>query len=151
METFTTVSMQYCLNAGYRGLYNRQQVGVTPFFSVPPLTAPTRSTRVLVDFGLCAPTRLFFLTLVSRCWWTLTFALRRYDRQTLLVDFDLCAPTRLVFFILVSHCWWTLTCVLPLVMSFSRVHDVLVKDTLVMDILVTDISVKGHFGKRTFR
>ena len=91
-----------------------------PFFSVPPLTAPTRSTRVLVDFGLCAPTRLFFLTLVSRCWWTLTFALRRYDRQTLLVDFDLCAPTRLVFFILVSHCWWTLTCVLPLVMSFSH-------------------------------
>ena len=89
-------------------------------FSVPPLTAPTRSTRVLVDFGLCAPTRLFFLTLVSRCWWTLTFALRRYDRQTLLVDFDLCAPTRLVFFILVSHCWWTLTCALPLVMSFSH-------------------------------
>ena len=30
METFTTVSMQYCLNAGYLGLYNRQQVGVTP-------------------------------------------------------------------------------------------------------------------------
>ena len=29
METFTTVSMQYCLNAGYLGLNNRQQVGVT--------------------------------------------------------------------------------------------------------------------------
>ena len=32
-----------------------------------------------------------------------------------------------------------------------RYPDVLVKDTLEMDILVTDISVKGHFGKRTFR
>ena len=28
-----------------------------------------------VDFGLCTSTRLVFLTLVSRCWWTLTCAL----------------------------------------------------------------------------
>ena len=28
-----------------------------------------------MDFGLRAPTRLVFSTLVSRCWWTLTFAL----------------------------------------------------------------------------
>ena len=25
---------------------------------------------LLVNFGLCAPTRLVFLTLVSHCWWT---------------------------------------------------------------------------------
>ena len=31
---------------------------------------------LLVDFGLCASTRLVFLTLVNRCWWTLTCALR---------------------------------------------------------------------------
>ena len=31
---------------------------------------------LLVDFDLRAPTRLVFLTLISRCWWTLTFALR---------------------------------------------------------------------------
>ena len=31
---------------------------------------------LLVDFDLHAPTRLVFLTLISRCWWTLTFALR---------------------------------------------------------------------------
>ena len=30
---------------------------------------------LLVDFGLCAFTRLVFLTLVSRCWWTLACAL----------------------------------------------------------------------------
>ena len=30
---------------------------------------------LLVDFGLCASTRLVFLTLVSRCWWTLACAL----------------------------------------------------------------------------
>ena len=30
---------------------------------------------LLVDFGLCAPTRLVFLTLVSHCWWTLACAL----------------------------------------------------------------------------
>ena len=27
-----------------------------------------------VDFGLCTSTRLVFLTLVNRCWWTLTCA-----------------------------------------------------------------------------
>ena len=53
---------------------------------------------LLVDFRLCASTRLVFLTLVNRCWRTLTCALRRYDRQALLVDFDLCVPTLLVFF-----------------------------------------------------
>ena len=30
---------------------------------------------LLVDFDLCAPTRLVFLTLVSYCWWTLACAL----------------------------------------------------------------------------
>ena len=30
---------------------------------------------LLLDFGLCAPTRLVFLTLVSHCWWTLACAL----------------------------------------------------------------------------
>ena len=75
---------------------------------------------LVVDFGLCAPTRLIFLTLVSHCWWTLTCALPLvfsfsywsvtrgglwfvcshssclFDiGQSLLVDFDLCAPTRL--------------------------------------------------------
>ena len=93
---------------------------------------------LLVDFCLCAPTRLVFFTLVSRCWWTLTCALPLvlsfshwsmcasirlvfFDTgQSLLVDFCLCAPTRLVFFTLVSRCWWTLTCALPLVLSFSH-------------------------------
>ena len=46
------------------------------------LCAPTRvvffdiGQSLLVDFDLRAPTRLVFLTLISRCWWTLTFALR---------------------------------------------------------------------------
>ena len=87
-------------------------------FSVPPLTAPTRSTRVLVDFGLCAPTRFVFFILVSHCWWTLTCALplvmsfshwsvavgglwlvRSHSSflfdtgQSLLVDFDCCFAT----------------------------------------------------------
>ena len=57
---------------------------------------------LLVDFGFCAPTRLVYLTLVSRCWWTLTCAL----------------PLVLSFFTLVSRCWWTLACALPLVLSF---------------------------------
>ena len=45
------------------------------------LCAPTRlvffdiGQLLLVNFGFCAPTRLVFLTLVSRCWWTLTCAL----------------------------------------------------------------------------
>ena len=30
---------------------------------------------LLVDFDLCASTRLVFLTLVSHCWWTLTYVL----------------------------------------------------------------------------
>ena len=58
---------------------------------------------LLVDFGLCSPTRLVFFDI----------------GQALLVDFDLCAPTRLVFLTLVSHCWWTLACAFPLVLSFS--------------------------------
>ena len=59
---------------------------------------------LLVDFGLCALTRLVFF----------------HTGQSLLVDFDLCASTRLVFLTLVSCCWWTLTCALPLVLSFSH-------------------------------
>ena len=42
---------------------------------------------LLVDFGLCAPTRLVFFAI----------------GQALLVDFELCAPTRLVFLTLVNH------------------------------------------------
>ena len=58
---------------------------------------------LLVDFGLCASTRLFFATLVSHCWWTLACALPLvlsfFDTgQLLLMDFDLCSSTRLVFF-----------------------------------------------------
>ena len=79
---------------------------------------------LLVDFDLCAFTRLVFFTLVSRCWWTLACALPLvlsfFDiGQSLLVNFGLCAPTRLFFLTLVSYCWWTLTCALPLVLSFS--------------------------------
>ena len=105
-----------------------------------------------MDFSLCAPALPFvlsFLTLVSRCWWTLASALPLvlssltlvsrcwwnltcvdlcastrlvfFDTgQSLLVDFGLCAPTRLIFLTLVSRCWWTLTCALPLVLSFSH-------------------------------
>ena len=46
------------------------------------LCAPSRlaffdiGQSLLVDFDLRAPTRLVFLTLVSHCWWTLTFALQ---------------------------------------------------------------------------
>ena len=58
---------------------------------------------LLMDFGLCASTRLVFFTLISRCWWTLACALPLvlsfFDTgQSLLVDIGLCAPTRLVFF-----------------------------------------------------
>ena len=42
---------------------------------------------LMVDFGLCASTRLVFFD----------------TGQLLLVDFDLCVPTRLVFLTLVSH------------------------------------------------
>ena len=81
---------------------------------------------LLVNFGLCAPTGLvFFLTLVSRCWWTLAFAfplvlsfltlVRRYWRTLA------CAlPFVLSFLTLVSRFWWTLACALPLVLSFSH-------------------------------
>ena len=58
---------------------------------------------LLVDFALCAPTRLVFF----------------FDIGTsLLAGFDFCASTRLVFFTLVSRCWWTLACALPPVLSF---------------------------------
>ena len=60
--------------------------------------------RFLVDFDLCAPTRLVFF---DTC-------------QSLLVNFGLCAPTRLVFITLVRQCWWTLACGLQLVLSFSH-------------------------------
>ena len=80
---------------------------------------------LLVDFNLCAPTRLIFLVLDSHYWWTLAcplpFILSFFDiGHLLLVDFDLCASTRLVILTLVSRCWWTLTCALPLVLSFSH-------------------------------
>ena len=45
------------------------------------LCAPTRldffdiGQSLLMDFGLYSPTRLVFLTLVSRCWWTLACTL----------------------------------------------------------------------------
>ena len=97
---------------------------------------------LLMDFDLCSPTRLVFLTLVSHCWWILNCVLPSsllfdigqsqlvdfdlygptrlffFDIGHLLMNFDLCASTRLVFLIFVSHCWWTLTCALPLVLSF---------------------------------
>ena len=49
---------------------------------------------LLVDFGLCASTRLVFFDI----------------GQSLLVDFDLCSSTRLVFLTLVNR--WILTCAL---------------------------------------
>ena len=72
------------------------------------MCAPTRlvffhtGQSLLVDFGLYASTRLVFLTLVSRCWWTLACAF----------------PPVLSVLTLVSRCWWTLACALPLVLSF---------------------------------
>ena len=57
---------------------------------------------LLVDFDLCAPSRLVFFDI----------------DHLLFVDFNLCAPTRLIFLVLVNHCWWTLTRVLPIVLSF---------------------------------
>ena len=51
----------------------------------------------LVEFDLCVPIPLVFLTLVKHCWWTLTCTLPlvlSFDiGQSLLVDFDLCVPT----------------------------------------------------------
>ena len=72
---------------------------------------------LLVDFGLCASTRLVFFDIgqsllvdIGLCASTrLVF----FDiGQSLLVEFGLCAPTSLVFLIVVSYCWWTLTCAL---------------------------------------
>ena len=57
---------------------------------------------LLVDIGLCPPTRLLFFD----------------TGQSLFVDFGLCAPTRLVLLTLVSRCLRTLACALPLVLSF---------------------------------
>ena len=65
---------------------------------------------LLVDFALCAPTRLIFLVLVNQCWWTLACTL------PIVLSFLTC----LVFFILVSHCWWTLICAFPLILSFCH-------------------------------
>ena len=44
---------------------------------------------LLVDFGLCASTRLVFFVI----------------GQSLLADFDMCASSRLVFLTLVNRCW----------------------------------------------
>ena len=102
------------------------------------LYGPTRLVffdigHLLMNFDLCASTRLLFLTFVSHCLWTLTCALPLvlsflhwssvtvgglwivrshssclfHTGQTLLVDFDLCAPTRLISLTLVNHCCWT--------------------------------------------
>ena len=61
---------------------------------------------LLVDFDLCAPTRLVFLTLVSICWWTLACAL----------------PLVLSFLTLVSRCWCLVFFKLsPTVSSFLQV------------------------------
>ena len=57
---------------------------------------------LLVNFDLCAPTRLVLFDI----------------GQSLLVDFGLYDPTRLVFLTLVSHCWWNFTCALPIVLFF---------------------------------
>ena len=57
-----------------------------------------------MNFGMCPPTRLVFLTVVSCCWWTLTCVL----------------PLVLSFLTLVRRCWWTLACALPLVLSFEH-------------------------------
>ena len=56
---------------------------------------------LLVDFDLCASTRLVFFFYTGQSWWTLACAL----------------PLVLYFLTLVSRCWWTLTCALPLVLS----------------------------------
>ena len=76
METFTTVSMQYCLNAGYRGLYNRQQVEVTPFFRTATDGADTEHSRV------------------GGLWLVRSHSSFLFDTgQPLLVDFDFCFAT----------------------------------------------------------
>ena len=48
-------------------LMKGQRSKITDFFDI--------GQSLLVDFGLCSPTRLVFLTLVSRCWWTLACTL----------------------------------------------------------------------------
>ena len=60
---------------------------------------------LLVDFDLCASTRLVFFDNGQPL--LVDFGLCGHS---LLVDFNLCTPTRLVLFTLVSHCWWTLSC-----------------------------------------
>ena len=93
------------------------------------LCAPTRlvffdiGQALLADFDLCAPTRLLFFDIVQSL--LAGFGLCASTRlvffdtgQSLFVDFGLCAPTRLVFLTLVSRCWRTLACALPLVLSF---------------------------------
>ena len=78
---------------------------------------------LLVDFGLCASTRLVFFdtgqSLLVDIGLCASTRLVFFDiGQSLLVEFGLCAPTSLVFLIVVSYCWWTLTCALLLVLSF---------------------------------
>ena len=46
--------MQYCLNAGYLGLYNRQQVGATPFIRT---AAATTAAKAVVAARVIQPTR----------------------------------------------------------------------------------------------
>ena len=121
------------------------------------LCAPTRlaffdiGQSLLVDFDLCASTRLVFFDI----------------GQALLADFDLCAPTRLVFFdiglsllmnfgmcsptrlvflTLVSCCWWTLTCALPLVLSFSHWSVTVGGLWLVSCLFHTGLSLLVDFG-----
>ena len=94
------------------------------------LCAPTRlvffdiDQELLVEFDLCAPTRLVFFDIGQSLlvdWLMLSHSSCLFDTgQSLLVDFGLYAPTRLVFLTFVNQCWWTLTCALPIVLSFSH-------------------------------
>ena len=78
---------------------------------------------LLVDFDLCAFTRLVFFTLASHCWWTLAWAFPLIFSFLTLVNrcwwtLACALPTELSFLTLVRRCWRTLTCALPLVLSF---------------------------------
>ena len=96
------------------------------------LCAPTRlvffdtGQPLLVDFGLCASTRFVFFTLVNRCWWTLAYALPlvfSFSHWSVTVGGLLLVRSHsscLFFLTLVSRCWRTLACALPLVLSFSH-------------------------------